>query len=186
MATLKTAIPTLFKWESAFNNNYRFSNGSDLCGFLSVSREPALPFETRTYDFYKARADADGRRYFFNCVFWNGLFRGCSMQEEDGASPVAVYREYFLNFRWCHRGRIALQGGPFPWEWVRNRRKGAWIVRSGEQRFMEIHSPTPRTRGTVRLCSPPLLGTPHLHGLMLFCVYLAMGPKRYETPRGHG
>ena len=171
----------VFGWRQVSKNNYQFLCGPDVRGSFSLSLEPSILFEPAQCEFYRACAETNDRKYFFKCVFLDGLFRGSVLTEEAENQPLMLYQERLSKFPWGRRSRLIFCRDGTTWSWLQSGEKGSWIVRSGGNRVLELKSASPRLSGIVRVYSPSFLKSVDSQILMLFCVYLAIGPRRQST-----
>ncbi|HVO33145.1 MAG TPA: hypothetical protein VMU17_04460 [Elusimicrobiota bacterium] len=176
--TAEKAAQSVFTWLKAERQRYDFCSSTDVVGSLAVSLEPSVLFSPKQCQYYKAKAETGGKRYHFNCFFLQNSFRGCALTPDNDASPLALYQEGSEHFRWCSHARIILNEDGSSWQWNRGQHKGEWIVRDASRRLLEIESEQPEVGGMIRLCSPAFLQRIGSRALMLFFIYLAMGPKR--------
>jgi len=169
---------TSFVWRYTGRNQYEMLCGSLVRGTLALSLEPSILFQPNHTDFYRAYAQTGDRTYSFKCVFLDGTYRGNVMVDEGTSQPLALFEERASHFFWCRRRRIVLCESGTVWPWTRGADKGHWIARGSASKILELQSANPESGGAVRIYSPSALKGPHNRALILFCIYLAMGPKR--------
>jgi len=172
-----TAPQSVFHWQPTSRHHYRFSDGSDSYGTLSLSLEPSVLFEPAGCEFYRGMAETADSRYSYKCVFKDNEFQGCIAIEERAGRLLAFFENpsscmIHRRFSW-----IILPKERVPWLWLPGGEKGRGIVRAGGHRILELHSPAPNAGGTVRIYSPELLNSPDGLALIYFCAYLAIGPS---------
>jgi hypothetical protein len=172
----------VFRWQLASRNRYRLLCGAEEQGSLTLALEPSILFLPSSHEYFRGEARIGDDAYYFKCVFLDGQFRGCLLTHEQSGQPLAFFEDRPAPFMWCRQRRIVLCESGRAWPWVRGREKGQWIVRDGVRRILETKGASPEKRGMVRLYSSELLRNPQGRAFVLFCVYLAMEPRRAVRP----
>jgi hypothetical protein len=183
MKTLRSASPSFYRWEHLVKNEYRLSNGPDIQGILSLMYQPSILFTPKSVDFYQAHADMAGHRYFCKCVFAEGAFRGCLLQEEEADQPLLFYDYRAPKHFWSKPSRIIVCDSGRLWRWKEGKDKGYWSLERGAEKYLELWSTEPQLHGSVRVCNPIFFQLRDWQAMMAFSIYLALGPMR---PIRHG
>jgi hypothetical protein len=173
------AVPQgIIQWQSVSRNNFQVVSGRDIFGKLRLSLEPSILFSPNQCEYYRAAAETADCDSLFNCVFKDGQFEGCVAIEEEAGQPLTFYKEQPAQGSPIHASWIVLCQEGTVLLWLPGRERGEWVVRRKGHRILDVWSAAPQASGFLRVYDPSLIVGPIGRTLILFSIYLSIGPRR--------
>jgi hypothetical protein len=96
--------------------------------------------------------------------------------------PVMLFEDYPAQSIWRSRSQLVLCEDGSECPWLHADKTGQWAVLGRTNRILDLKSDSPSLGGTLRVGQPSLMKHPDASALLLFSVYLTIGPKRQAVP----
>jgi hypothetical protein len=174
----RAAPQAIFQWHLLSKNYFQILAEHDLLGTLALSLEPSILFKPARVEYFRAMAQTTDGDWWFKCFFSDGDFKGCVAVEEGLGQPLALFETRTSRSNRNQGGQIVLCPEGTTWQWVPEEKKSQWTVKTGGNCLFDIRSITPHISGLLRVYDTRLLQNAIGRTLLLFSIFLSIGPKR--------